>query len=104
MSVSKFDSLAAWAVPHLPKRFQEGRLPYLFFVVWLLIGVMVVLALITPYPNGVPVPLADLLAPHFENDPDVMFSEDRYHPSAVGYALAAQQLLVALCQALPGHA
>ena len=58
MSVSKFDNLAAWAVPHLPKRFQEGRLPYLFFVVWLLIGVMVVLALITPYPNGVPVPLA----------------------------------------------
>ena len=58
MSVSKFDSLAAWAVPRLPKRFQEGRLPYLFFVVWLLIGVMVVLALITPYPNGVPVPLA----------------------------------------------
>jgi signal transduction histidine kinase/ActR/RegA family two-component response regulator len=27
-------------------------------VVWLLIGVMVVLAAITPYPNGVPVPLA----------------------------------------------
>ena len=52
------DSLAQRAVPHLPLRFQEGRLPYLFFVVWLLIGVMVILALITPYPNGVPVPLA----------------------------------------------
>jgi len=50
--------------------------------------------------GGVPVPLADLLAPHFENDADVMFSEDRYHPSAVGYALAAEQLLVALRQAL----
>ena len=58
MSVTKFDALAAWAVPHLPKRFQEGRLPYLFFIVWLLIGVMVILAAITPYPNGVPVPLA----------------------------------------------
>ena len=52
------ESLAAWAVPRLPVRFQEGRLPYLFFVVWLMIGVMVILAIITPYPNGVPVPLA----------------------------------------------
>jgi signal transduction histidine kinase/ActR/RegA family two-component response regulator len=52
------EDLTAWAVPRLPKRFQEGRLPYLFFVVWLLIIVMVVLAIITPYPNGVPVPLA----------------------------------------------
>ncbi len=58
MSRTKFDALAAWAVPHIPKRFQEGRLPYLFFIVWLLIVVMVVLAVITPYPNGVPVPLA----------------------------------------------
>jgi signal transduction histidine kinase/ActR/RegA family two-component response regulator len=58
MSRTKFDALAAWALPYLPKRFQEGRLPYLFFIVWLLIGVMVVLAFITPYPNGVPVPLA----------------------------------------------
>jgi len=48
----------------------------------------------------VPVPLADLLAPHFDNDPDVMFSEDHYHPSAVGYALAAEQLLGALRAAL----
>jgi len=58
MTHTKLDDLAAWAVPHLPKRFREGRLPYLFFVVWLLIAVMVVLAIITPYPNGVPVPLA----------------------------------------------
>ena len=58
MSRTKFDAFAAWALPYLPKRFQEGRLPYLFFIVWLLIGVMVVLAFITPYPNGVPVPLA----------------------------------------------
>ncbi|WP_353135980.1 ATP-binding protein [Limnohabitans sp.] len=32
-------------------------MPYIFFVVWLLIVAMVILALITPYPNGVPVPL-----------------------------------------------
>ena len=58
MKPSKFDAFMAWAVPHLPKRFQEGLLPYLFFIVWLLIAAMVVLAIITPYPNGVPVPLA----------------------------------------------
>ena len=53
--------LAKWAMPYLPERFREGRLPYLFFVVWLLITVMVVLAVITPYPNGVSVPLAFVL-------------------------------------------
>lgn len=52
------EDVAELAMPYLPMRFREGRLPYLFFVVWLLIGVMVVLAIITPYPNGVPVPLA----------------------------------------------
>jgi hypothetical protein len=46
-----------WAVPRLPVKFRDGRMPYLFFVIWLLIGVMVILAMITPYPNGVPVPL-----------------------------------------------
>ena len=50
--------------------------------------------------GGIPVPLADLMAPHFASDPEVMFSEDRYHPSAVGYSLAAEQLLVALRDAL----
>jgi signal transduction histidine kinase/ActR/RegA family two-component response regulator len=58
VSSTKFEALAAWVVPRLPKRFQEGRLPYLFLIVWLLIGAMMVLAVITPYPNGVPVPLA----------------------------------------------
>ena len=32
--------------------------------------------------------------------PDVLFSEDMFHPSAAGYALAASQLLPALCEAL----
>lgn len=50
--------------------------------------------------GGVPVPLADLLAPHFQTEPHLLFSEDRYHPSAAGYALAAHQLLPALCHAL----
>ena len=50
--------------------------------------------------GGVPVPLADLLSPDFRQAPEVMFSDDRYHPSAAGYALAAKQLLPALCHAL----
>ncbi len=49
--------VTAWTVPRLPVKFRDGRMPYLFFVIWLLIVAMVILALITPYPNGVPVPL-----------------------------------------------
>lgn len=50
--------------------------------------------------GGVPVPFADLLAPEFQKAPDRLFSDDRYHPSAAGYGIAAQQLLPALCYAL----
>lgn len=50
--------------------------------------------------GGVPVPLADLLTPEFRQAPDVLFSEDMFHPSGAGYALAAKQLLPALCNAL----
>ena len=50
--------------------------------------------------GGVPVPLADLLSPDFRQAPDVLFSHDMFHPSGAGYALAAKQLLPALCNAL----
>jgi lysophospholipase L1-like esterase len=50
--------------------------------------------------GGVPVPLADLLAPDFRKTPELLFSHDMFHPSAAGYALAAKQLLPALCNAL----
>ena len=50
--------------------------------------------------GGIAVPLGDLLAPHFRTNPTRMFSHDGYHPSAAGYALAAAQLLPALCRAL----
>jgi predicted component of type VI protein secretion system len=46
------------------------------------------------------VPFSDLLAPHFQQAPEEMFSSDMFHPSAAGYALAAKQLLPALCRAL----
>ena len=58
MSQSTLTRFSAWAIPHLPVRFRDGPLPYLFFVVWLLIVVMIILTFITPYPNGVPAPLA----------------------------------------------
>jgi len=57
MSRFSVEALTEWVMPYMPQRFREGRLPYLFFIVWLLIGMMVVLAFISPYPNGVPVPL-----------------------------------------------
>jgi len=50
--------------------------------------------------GGVPVPFSDLLAPEFYKAPELLFSEDMFHPSAAGYALAASQLLPALCDAL----
>ena len=43
--------------------------------------------------GGRPVPMADVLATEFLSRPDSMFSPDRYHPSAAGYALAAENLL-----------
>jgi lysophospholipase L1-like esterase len=50
--------------------------------------------------GGVPVPLANLLAPQFRATPELMFSADGFHPSPTAYALAAAQLLVAVCDAL----
>ncbi|MGD9620114.1 MAG: SGNH/GDSL hydrolase family protein [Mycolicibacterium sp.] len=50
--------------------------------------------------GGVPVPFSDLLAPHFQKTPELLFSPDMFHPSAAGYELAAMQLLPALCSSL----
>jgi lysophospholipase L1-like esterase len=50
--------------------------------------------------GGVPVPLASLLNAEFRHAPELMLSDDQFHPSAAGYALAASQLLPALCHAL----
>lgn len=52
--------------------------------------------------GGIPVPFADLLTDEFHHTPDLMFSQDQYHPSAAGYALAANELISALCAALEG--
>jgi lysophospholipase L1-like esterase len=50
--------------------------------------------------GGIPVPFSDLLAPHFYKTPELLFSDDMFHPSAAGYELAAKQLLPALCHQL----
>jgi hypothetical protein len=46
------------------------------------------------------VPFSDLLAPEFLQSPELLFSDDMFHPSGAGYELAAKQLLPALCNAL----
>ncbi|OBI93716.1 hypothetical protein A9X00_13835 [Mycobacterium sp. 1245805.9] len=50
--------------------------------------------------GGVPVPMAQLLAPQFRTAPEQMFSADGFHPSPTAYALAAEALLAAVCEAL----
>ena len=50
--------------------------------------------------GGVPVPLAQLLAPQFRAAPELMFSADGFHPSPAAYALAAAALLVTLADML----
>lgn len=50
--------------------------------------------------GGVPVSLAETLAPEFHKRGDSLFSADRFHPNAEGYELAAGLLFPAICTAL----
>ncbi len=50
--------------------------------------------------GGRAVSVGDLLGPIFSADPKTMFSEDRFHPSAAGYARVAAALLPSVCAAL----
>lgn len=50
--------------------------------------------------GGIAVPFADFRAPQFHDAPELLFAQDQYHPSAAGYALAASQVIPALCTAL----
>jgi signal transduction histidine kinase len=61
MTQAWFDRFMHWATPHLPRRFQEGRSPYLFFLVWVLIVAMVALAFITSYPYPLTLVFAGVL-------------------------------------------
>jgi lysophospholipase L1-like esterase len=53
--------------------------------------------------GGRSVSLGDLLGPAFDAEPDRMFSADRFHPSADGYAAAAAAILPTLVSALGGR-
>jgi lysophospholipase L1-like esterase len=50
--------------------------------------------------GGRTVSLGDLIGPEFDESPHEMFSRDRFHPSAAGYARAAAALLPSVCAAL----
>ena len=50
--------------------------------------------------GGVPVSLAETLAPEFHARGDSLFSPDRFHPNSAGYELAAGLLLPAVCVSL----
>jgi signal transduction histidine kinase/CheY-like chemotaxis protein len=58
MKVTIFDNWLERISPHLPVRFREGRLPYLFCLVVIMIIAMLLVAMVTPYDNGIPVPMA----------------------------------------------
>ena len=50
--------------------------------------------------GGRSVSLGDILGPEFEARPRELFSADRFHPSAEGYAAAAAIMLPSVCAAL----
>jgi lysophospholipase L1-like esterase len=50
--------------------------------------------------GGRTVSLGDVLGPEFAANPKEMFSADRFHPSAAGYAAAAAVTLPSVCAAL----
>ncbi|HEX5533008.1 MAG TPA: SGNH/GDSL hydrolase family protein [Actinomycetales bacterium] len=47
--------------------------------------------------GGRSVSLGNMLGPEFEAKPHLLFSEDRFHPSAAGYARCASALLPSVC-------
>jgi lysophospholipase L1-like esterase len=50
--------------------------------------------------GGIAVPFADFRARAFRDARGLLFAQDQYHPSAAGYALAAGQVIPALCAAM----
>jgi len=57
-------------------------------------------SIVTAESGGHPVELAALLGPEFAAKPGEYFSEDRFHPSSVGYRRCGEELLPAALQAL----
>ncbi len=57
-------------------------------------------AMATEAAGGFPVELGALLGPEFAAEPGAYFSEDRFHPSSVGYRRAAEVILPTLLLAI----
>jgi lysophospholipase L1-like esterase len=57
-------------------------------------------AMATEAAGGFPVELGALLGPEFAAEPRAYFSEDRFHPSSVGYRRAAEVILPTLLHAI----
>jgi hypothetical protein len=47
-----------WLAAFLPRSFQEGKLPYMFFFVSLMVALLLMYAVISPYPYATPMFLA----------------------------------------------
>ena len=41
-----------WLIGHFPSRFREGKMPYAFLFAWLMILILLVFAVISPYQNA----------------------------------------------------
>jgi lysophospholipase L1-like esterase len=57
-------------------------------------------ALVTQEAGGHPVELGSILGPEFAAQPGEYFSEDRFHPSSLGYRRLAEVLVPAVCAAM----
>ena len=57
-------------------------------------------AMATEAAGGYPVELGALLGPEFAAEPGAYFSEDRFHPSSIGYRRAAEVILPVLLRAM----
>lgn len=53
----RVEDLVNKCLPYMPQRFRPGRWPYVFIMVLILISTMMFVAYVTPYSNGVPVPM-----------------------------------------------
>ena len=51
-------ALMRWLAAFLPRSFQEGKLPYMFFFVSLMVALLLMYAVISPYPYATPMFLA----------------------------------------------
>ncbi len=73
--------------------------PLRFFAHWLSRALATTQTIVVLRNGGRAVSLADTVGPIFRKDPHLMFSTDNLHPSALGYARAADVLLPSVCAA-----